>query len=92
MRLITAAERRPARAEPTKSRLPLLEKYFHNRKSWLFSDSVAAAIIYSLMLTCHACGLEPYGYLLKVLTDLPQRAADDDISDLLLFSLAKRKR
>jgi transposase len=33
------------------------------RKSWLFSDTVegakASAVIYSLMLTCRACGVEP---------------------------------
>ena len=39
------------------------------------------------MLTYRACGVEPYGYLLKVLTDLPQRATDDDICDLLPFNI-----
>jgi transposase len=64
------------------------------RKAWLFSDTVAgakaSAIIYSLMLTCRACGVEPYAYLLRVLTELPQRAADADIRDLLPFNFAKR--
>jgi transposase len=62
------------------------------RKAWLFSDTVAgakaSAIIYSLMLTCRACNVEPYAYLLRVLTELPQRAADADISDLLPFNVA----
>ncbi|CAB3775349.1 hypothetical protein LMG29542_08731 [Paraburkholderia humisilvae] len=62
------------------------------RKAWLFSDSVAgakaSAIIYSLMLTCRACNVEPYTYLLRVLTELPQRGADADISDLLPFNVA----
>jgi transposase len=65
------------------------------RKSWMFSDTVAgakaSAVIYSLMLTCRACGVEPYAYLLKVLTELPQRAAGDDISDLLPFNFAKQQ-
>ncbi|VVE59535.1 transposase [Pandoraea sputorum] len=63
------------------------------RKAWLFSDTVAgakaSAIVYSLMLTCRACGVEPYAYLLRVLTELPQRAANADISDLLPFNFAK---
>jgi transposase len=60
----------------------------------VFSDTVAgakaSAIIYSLMLTCRACGVEPYAYLLHVLTELPQRASDDDIRDLLPFNFVKR--
>lgn len=64
------------------------------RKSWLFSDTVAgakaSAMIYSLMLTCRACGVEPYAYLLHVLTELPQRAPDTDISDLLPFNYARQ--
>jgi transposase len=63
-------------------------------RCWLFSDTVAgakaSAIIYSLMLTCRACGVEPYAYLLRVLTELPQRAADADISDLLPFHFVKQ--
>jgi transposase len=65
------------------------------RKSWLFADTVdgakASATIYSLMLTCRACGVEPYEYLLHVLTELPQRAPDADITDLLPFSFARRQ-
>jgi len=62
------------------------------RKSWLFSDSVAgakaSAKVYSLMLTCRACGVEPYAYLLHVLTELPQRPPDADVTDLLPFRYA----
>ena len=65
------------------------------RKSWLHCDTVAgakaSAMVYSLVLTCRACGVEPYGYLLHVLTELPQRSPDDDISDLLPFNYAKRQ-
>lgn len=64
------------------------------RKSWLFSDSVAgaraSAMVYTLMLTCRACGVEPYEYLLHVLTELPQCAAEADVTDLLPFRYAER--
>lgn len=65
------------------------------RKAWLFADTVAgakaSAMVYSLMLTCRACGVEPYEYLLHVLTELPQRASDADVTDLLPFNFAKQK-
>lgn len=65
------------------------------RKSWLFSDTIAgakaSAMVYSLMLTCRACNVEPYAYLLHVLTELPQRAPDADITDLLPFNFAERQ-
>jgi transposase len=63
------------------------------RSSWLFSDTVAgakaSAMVYSLMLTCRACNVEPYAYLVHVLTELPQRAPDADVTDLLPFNFAK---
>src|SRR5579872_2754775 len=64
------------------------------RKSWLFSDTVAGAkasvVIYSLVLTCRACGVEPYAWLRHVLTELPLRRTDDDIEDLMPFNFAER--
>jgi transposase len=64
------------------------------RHSWLFSDTVAgakaSAMVYSLVLTCRACNVEPYAYLHHVLTEMPQRTSDADISDLLPFNFAKR--
>ena len=63
------------------------------RKSWLFSDTVdganASAVVYSLMLTCRACGVEPLAYLRHILTELPQRPTDADVTDLLPFNFAK---
>lgn len=63
------------------------------RKSWLFSDTVggarASAVIYSLMLTCRACGVEPFDWLRHALTELPQRAEHADIQDLLPFNFPK---
>jgi hypothetical protein len=46
-------------------------------------------MVYSLMLTCRACIVEPYAYRVPVLTELPQRAADADVTDLLPFNFAK---
>ena len=63
------------------------------RKSWLFSDTVegakASAIVYSIMLTCRACGVEPLAYLRHILTELPQRDDGADIEDLLPFNFPK---
>ena len=63
------------------------------RKSWMFSDTAdgakASAIIYSLMLTCRACGVDPLTWLRHVLTKLPQRDDDADLSDLLPFNFSK---
>ena len=64
------------------------------RKSWLFSDTVdgakASAVIYSLMLTCRACGVEPFAWLKHVLTELPQRSDEDDIDDLMPFNFKRQ--
>jgi hypothetical protein len=72
-----------------------IRPFVTGRKSWLFSDTEAgakaSAMVYSLMLTCRACGVEPHAYLLHVLTELPQRGPDADISDLLPFNYAKRQ-
>lgn len=71
-----------------------IRPFVTGRKSWLFSDTVAgakaSAVIYSLVLTCRACGIEPYAWLRHVLTELPQRPPDADIEDLLPFNFAKR--
>lgn len=64
------------------------------RKAWLFANSVpgadASAVIYSLMLTCRACDVEPYAWLCHVLTELPKRQAGGDVADLLPFNYANR--
>lgn len=65
------------------------------RKSWLFSDTVAgakaSAVIYSLVLTCRACGVDPYAWLRHALTELPQRPPAADIEDLLPFNCTAQK-
>ncbi len=66
------------------------------RHSWLLSDTVtgakASAMVYSLVLTCRACNVEPYAYLHHVRTEMPQRTSGADISDLLPFNFANRVR
>lgn len=42
------------------------------------------------MLTCQACGVEPFMYLRHVLTELPQRAPETDVRDLLPFHFARQ--
>lgn len=43
-------------------------------KKWLFSDTVkgakSSAVIYSLIETAKANGIEPYTYLILILTDM----------------------
>ncbi len=41
------------------------------------------------MLTCRACGIEPYAYLRHVLTELPKRQPGTDVTDLLPFNYVK---
>ena len=57
------------------------------KKNWLFSDSVrgvkASANLYSLIETAKACGLEPYVYLRRVFTELPQAQTVDALEALL---------
>lgn len=70
-----------------------IRPFVTGRKNWMFSDTVAgakaSATIYSLMLTCRACDVEPYSYLLHVLTEMPTRAPDAEVTDLLPFNFKK---
>ncbi|OMP69131.1 transposase domain-containing protein, partial [Agrobacterium tumefaciens] len=49
----------------------------------------ASAVIYSLMLPCRACGVDPLSWLRHVLTELPQREETADIGDLLPFNFSR---
>jgi transposase len=57
------------------------------RKNWLFSTSVkgvkASANLYSLIETAKANGLEPYAYLRRVFTELPQADSVEALEALL---------
>ncbi len=57
------------------------------RKNWLFSTStkgaVAIANLYSVIETAKTNGLEPYGYLRKIFTELPQTTTPEQVEMLL---------
>lgn len=57
------------------------------RKNWLFSDTPrgahASALVYSLVETAKANGLEPYAWLSHVLTQLPRAQTVAEIEALL---------
>lgn len=60
------------------------------RKNWLFSASVkgvkASANLYALIETAKANGLEPYAYLRRVFTELPQADSVEAIEALLPYA------
>jgi hypothetical protein len=61
------------------------------RKAWLFSDTVAganaSAVIYSVLETAKANGVEPYTWLRRVLRDLPAAKSVDDVEALLPWNM-----
>ena len=61
------------------------------RKAWLFSDTPAgahaSAVIYSLVQTAKANGLEPYAWLRRVLRDLPAAKTVEEVEALLPWNL-----
>ena len=61
------------------------------RKAWLFSDTpagaTASAVIYSLVQTAKANGLEPYAWLRRVMRDLPKAKTVDEVEALLPWNL-----
>jgi transposase len=75
--------------------LPIDNNYCENkirpfvigRKAWLFSDTPAgahsSAVIYSLLETAKANGLEPYTWLRQVLNELPAAKTVDDVDALM---------
>lgn len=63
------------------------------RKNWLFCDTVnganSSAIVYTLVETAKANGLDPYRYLLRILSLLPylgKEPSDDKLDELLPWS------
>jgi hypothetical protein len=61
------------------------------RKNWLFSDTPAgahaSAVIYSLMQTAKANGIEPYTWLRRVMRELPAAKTVEDVEALLPWNL-----
>ena len=69
------------------------------RKNWLFCDSVkgaeSSAIVYSLVETAKANGIEPYEYLMLVLSMLPylgKSPAHKELEKLMPWHPAVRHR
>ena len=61
------------------------------RKAWLFSDTPAganaSAIIYSMIETAKANGLDPYAWLRRVMRDLPTARTVEEIEALLPWNV-----
>src|SRR5690554_7348422 len=57
------------------------------RKNWLFSNTAsgakASAILYSIIETAKANGLNPVKYVEHLLTEIPKRNVDDELADLM---------
>jgi len=62
------------------------------RKAWLFSDTPAgahaSAVIYSLVETAKASGLEPYAWLRRVMRSLPLAKTVDDVEGAVAVEFA----
>lgn len=61
------------------------------RKAWLFSDTVdganSSAVIYSVLETAKANGVEPYTWLRCVLRDLPTEKTVEEVEALLPWNV-----
>jgi transposase len=61
------------------------------RKSWLFADTAAgahaSAVVYSLVQTAKANGLEPYAWLRRVMRDLPKATTVEEVEALLPWNV-----
>ena len=64
-----------------------IRPFVMGRKAWLFSDTPAgaeaSARLYSIVETAKANGIEPYGYLKRVFTELPRATTLADIEALM---------
>jgi transposase len=64
------------------------------RKAWLFSDTPAgahsSAVIYSLLETAKANGLEPYTWLRQVLNELPAAKTVDEVDALMPWHIKNK--
>ena len=64
------------------------------RKRWLFADTPAgahaSAVIYSLIETARANGLEPYTWLRRVMRELPAAQCVEAVDALLPWNLHRQ--
>ena len=69
-----------------------IKPFVIGRKNWLFSQSTqgarASAVLYSMIETAKANGLEPYAWLCHVLTELPRLPKGAGIEHLLPINLS----
>lgn len=70
-----------------------IKPFVIGRKNWMFHDrpegAKAGAIIYSLIETCKAHKIEPYGYLKYALTEVINCQSQEDYEKLLPFNVAQ---
>jgi transposase len=63
----------------------------HNRRNWLFADTVngakASASLYTLVQTCRANQIEPYAYLRRLFAELPAAETLEQFEALLPWNL-----
>ena len=76
-----------------------IRPFVQGRKNWLFCDSVkgaeASAIVYSMVETAKANGIDPYSYLLYVLSMMPyggNTPSHDFLESLMPWSSEIQKR
>ena len=71
-----------------------IRPFVTGRKRWLFADTPAgahaSAVIYSLIETARANGLEPYTWLRRVLRELPAAQSVEAVEALLPWSLHRQ--
>jgi transposase len=69
----------------------IIKPFATGRKNWLFANSVAgaeaAAVIYSLIQTCHYQKIESYNYLRYVLTHIQKCTTIEQLEALLPFNI-----
>ncbi|RFP13621.1 MULTISPECIES: transposase domain-containing protein [unclassified Duganella] len=63
------------------------------RKNWLFSDSPAGmhanAVMYSLVQTAKANGIDPFTYLRYVFATMPKLKTADEVESLLPWNMPR---
>lgn len=71
-----------------------IKRVVMGRKAWLFADSVdgmeANAVLYSLVQTCIANGVDPYKYFKAVIQKMPYAKSQADLEALLPWALKEK--
>ena len=67
----------------------MIRPYAVGRRNWLFADTVhgakSSAVVYSIVRTAQANGINPYQYLLYLFTELPSILTKNPDTDLSSF-------